>query len=900
VVSAEADSSVLSLKTLAESGEYTALAALVHHADMEDALGALAASARDQKALSWVVALLALKLPPEGYEPHAQTKQEAYVQQLNDNLPEDLRVPEELREEVEEFVLTVPTLAQQPWPRGEAQACILRNLDGEDAFALGLAEAVLALEERDEDVEDAAFAVLGRSREPGRRSVIFERTDDLPVEERLPPLTELSTPLYEAEENRLIELLDEALPYSAAVGVDPEARTLAGNLSAEGLEEVLRRRAESSASYQLLSGDYFVAHLWPEKLKRLLSANLPPTLTEQLVAQAASQMPLDPLLEFGRWAYGKIAAELLSPVQNKVSAQIPNPYNPEVHSKCVRALSEFALRTDDPNVAKTLADCASAGDLAALPRSLVSSAARAKRLGRAFASALARHDEDLSEDVIGWIERLADDAYRQALLIGMDEQFQEFGLEVELDLLGPCVLGYTRAARTLCSMDGGRAALEAAEESDDPEGQVLWVVEAAVEELDEAAFETAAKRCTWRSLVDEQYRRLIVAYSRRPEVLLDEAARAIASLDLPEAEAVPPRLLQDLLGAALEHPVEELTQRLDQEPVHYLQQMLDLRGRALHEKALKLAGSLPPDEDLVGLLVSRRDTMQGLTEPFERVLGAYAQKLVATASDASLEAGPRVQALTLASRAEPAAAREAAFELCKANSALIRRAAAEVLATTKSTSEDEPRLQELLEDESDNLVFSNLQAAIRNVSSGDVEEAIRNLWHLVGSTPDGTCTAEVLLPSAWRHETFVQCVDRARARSGGEPTGYIDSLITLSELIVEAALIARYDATRDPSQSLRPNEVELVRANDPAKPDAGDLVNRQQLLQKGFGWFHQVASLRDRRSVHPERTSSAGPRIVTQADVPVAEGLFREVLSGWRNSMLETRRLAQQSSRPTA
>src|SRR5829696_2796983 len=118
VVSAEADSSVLSLKTLAESGEYTALAALVHHADMEDALGALAASARDQKALSWVVALLALKLPPEGYEPHAQTKQEAYVQQLNDNLPEDLRVPEELREEVEEFVLTVPTLAQQPWPRG--------------------------------------------------------------------------------------------------------------------------------------------------------------------------------------------------------------------------------------------------------------------------------------------------------------------------------------------------------------------------------------------------------------------------------------------------------------------------------------------------------------------------------------------------------------------------------------------------------------------------------------------------------------------------------------------------------------------------------------------------------------------------------------------------------------
>jgi hypothetical protein len=223
-----------------------------------------------------------------------------------------------------------------------------------------------------------------------------------------------------------------------------------------------------------------------------------------------------------------------------------------------------------------------------------------------------------------------------------------------------------------------------------------------------------------------------------------------------------------------------------------------------------------------------------------------------------------------------------------------------LLAATRSAPEDEVRLRALLEDESDNLTHSRLQAATRNVSSGDVGEAIRNLWQLVGSTPDGNCTAEVLLPVSWRHDTFIECVDRARRRSGGEPSGYIDSLITLSELIVETALIARYDATGDPVQSLRPKEVELVRANDPAKPDAGDLVNRQQLLQRGFGWFHQVASLRELRSVHPERTRSANPQPVTQADVPVAEGLFREMLSGWRNSMLETRRLAQQSSQPTA
>jgi hypothetical protein len=353
-------------------------------------------------------------------------------------------------------------------------------------------------------------------------------------------------------------------------------------------------------------------------------------------------------------------------------------------------------------------------------------------------------------------------------------------------------------------------------------------------------------------------------------------------------------LLQDLLGAALAHPAEEIMQRLEQDSIHYLERMLDMRGRALPEKALEIAGSLAPNDDLVKLLVSRRGTMQRLAEPFAQVLGAYARELVATASDTSLQVAPRVQALELAAQAEPAIAREAAFDLCKANSAPIRRAAAEVLATTTSAPDDEPWLRELLEEETDNLAASGLQAAIRNVSSGGVEEAIRNLWHLVGMAPDGTCTAEVLLPAGWRRDEFVESVDTARASFGGEPKGYINSLITLSELIVEVALVARYDATKDSSQSLKPHEVELVRNDDPAKPDAGELVHRQALLQNAFGWFHHVASLRTLRSVHPKRRGPVSSRTVTQSDVPVAEGLYREILSGWRASMLDIRRLGQQ------
>ena len=253
------DPSSLDLEALAERSEYTALAALVHHTDMYVALGALAESAREPEALRWVVALVASKLPPEGYQSHEQGQQDLYVQQLNDNLPKNLRVPDDLRETVAEFVLAPPTPPQQPWPRGEAQASVLRNLSEDDPFALDLAESVLEIEERGEDVGGAAFTLLGRSRDPARRSVIFGRIDDLPAEDRLPPLTELSTPLYEAEEDRLVELLDEAITSLASWGVDSEARSLAGKLSAEGLEDVLRRQGASSGTQHLLSGDSFVS-----------------------------------------------------------------------------------------------------------------------------------------------------------------------------------------------------------------------------------------------------------------------------------------------------------------------------------------------------------------------------------------------------------------------------------------------------------------------------------------------------------------------------------------------------------------------------------------------------------------------------------------------------------------
>lgn len=904
------DLSELRIDTLAGRCEYTALAALAHHANQGAALGHLAANARDPEALVWVVALISHKLPPQRPAQGQQNDQAVTVQQLTDNLPEGLRIPADLRESLEEFVLTeVPPLSpnqrpgqpQQAWPRGEAQALILRQLDAEDEVALDLAEAVLSCEEIEANVERAALYLLGRSHNATRRSVVFKHTEDLAPSKRLSPLTVLSAPLHEQEEEWLVDVLEETLPIGTTGGGDPQAqenlrshaRNLAGKLSAGSLEELLRRQAETTGPQQMLQGDSFAARLWPDKLKHLLSADLPEAIIGQLIAQAAAQMQLDPLLELGRWSYGKLEDTTLSPLLQKVSGHTERQSTPEGRSKCVRALLEFALSTDDTEVAKICADRASEGNLTETPRSLVPSGVRAKRLGRVFASALAREDENLSQDVAAWMERLEENKYRQALLEGIRSQAGALELEIDVGFLGSRVLGYPHAAVTLCSMEGGAAALEAATETGDPRGWVLWVTEAAVEELDEAAFETVGEYCTWTDLTEEQYLCLIRAYSRRPEVLLDESGRALASLDLPEAEMISSNLLRELLEAALERPAEDLASRLEYGSSYYLGQMLDQKGPALHETALKFAEELPPDADLVELLVSKRDTMHGLVESFERVLAAYARRLLARASDTTLEAERRVQALALASRAEPAAAREAAFGLCEAGNVDIRRAASDVLASTISAEGDEERLNVLLQEEHDGYAHSALEKAIRNVKSGDVEAAIRNLWQLVGLEPDGNCTSEVLLPNGLRHEKFVTGVDRARERFRGEPSGYIDALVDLTELIVEVSLVARYDATDGPNAPLNDKEVEPIRRDDaPGKPKAGDLVNRQQLLQKGFSWFHQVASLRDLRSVHIESVGSNLSRTVTQADVPVAEGLFRQVLSGWLASMLETKQLA--------
>lgn len=160
----------------------------------------------------------------------------------------------------------------------------------------------------------------------------------------------------------------------------------------------------------------------------------------------------------------------------------------------------------------------------------------------------------------------------------------------------------------------------------------------------------------------------------------------------------------------------------------------------------------------------------------------------------------------------------------------------------------------------------------------------------MGLATEEASDARILLPDPGWDSRFVECVDRARRRRGGEPGGYVDALITLAELLVDEAIVERHDA--DPSRSpvKKANEIEAIRNNSPAKPDCGQLIQRQN-LQQALSWFAHVIVLRGVRGAHPAPAGSTDPVRVGEEEVGHADRLFMDIVLGWTQSMNETRSL---------
>lgn len=890
------------VERLASAGEWTALAVLASLGNRPDAMGALAAAADKEPAFRWMWAFV-----------NSGVGQPQYWQQVSANLASGIKVPENLKNAVRQFVLT-PAPQQSPTHqsyqqyaggpnlRQQAQVRLLSSLDTRTDFARELAQTIIEAEEGRywPELRHAAFDVVGARRQKADRLYVLERAEDLPPRERLRPLLGLSAPYSKVEQDVILAALKESLPVGSQFPVGAPgpneywtwARELSVRLSPDRLEDLLRESwAQSVTDRGNLFGGDFIARLGLEKLEKLLASDLDEAIRRDLISVASTTLPLEGQADLGRWTHENLDPDWSQPLRDQLStyARVPHYGSRSPQGEgALEALRDFALACDDAKTAADFVACLAPGEAVELLRTAMASNPLPRRVGRIAAELLRRDPAAFEQEVAAIISLYPEDKGRATFLTGFVEDQPETEEPLDLGFLGPQVLAQPASIAVLAEAGYGRSVVSAALQSDDRARSCLLVVEAAIEHLDEAVLEDVMEECGWFSLDPTLYRRYVAALRRRPYALFRETGAALKSLSGPEASVISNDKLEVLLRAALETDADGLTKWVGDRRHQYLEALFATTSKTVHGLARDWAARMPPDEALVDLIVRTDDSTVGSEEEFAIVRRALADVLVAKALDPTTDYGARGDSLELAQRADPSAAREAAIAQRATWPVTFRRRAARVLATTDPRPGDEEALNRLLEGEGDAQARQDLLNAKRNLTSGSVEQAVRNLRDLAALDPQGGPGANVLLPYHEWHDAFVANTDKARARVGGEPSGYIDALITLAELMVEQAVIARFDA--DPSHApVKVKEGEALRHNHPTKPKVGALLERQQ-LQRVFPWFPEVMVLRKLRGVHATPSGTTKPLSLTQKHVIEAEGLFSRIIEGWQRSMLESYR----------
>jgi hypothetical protein len=362
-----------------------------------------------------------------------------------------------------------------------------------------------------------------------------------------------------------------------------------------------------------------------------------------------------------------------------------------------------------------------------------------------------------------------------------------------------------------------------------------------------------------------------------PKTLCDLTERQIATLDGPEATAAPAERLVVFLERALDagfaanlSAIDDALRRLIKGP------------RELHALAARLLVEMPPTTQLVDATVVA-DENYATASPYAAVRLNQARALGDIALDNTLPTNERVDALSLARKADGPTARGAAFRVGSSAPVELRHAVAEVLASTDGALAETDAIQRLLDQEPDLSTKELLEQALRHITSGSVGEALRNLLKVLDIVDEaGEPDVAVVLPHPSRHEAFVHCVDEARTAIGGPPTGAVQALLRLGENLVEQAIGTVWLA--DPR---RKSDGEKLLNNLPGKTTIGALVQRQELLQS-YEWLSSYAALRNVRGVHPAPTGSTEPVKVGPEDVIVAKKLIADVVLGWLKTMYGT------------
>jgi hypothetical protein len=531
------------VEQLGAAKEWAVLAALASLADRPDAVGVLAAAADREPAFRWMWAVASSGGP-------------RHWQQITANLADGIKVPEDLRDAVRNFVLTpAPQQGttylghQQPNsvvqdPRREAQVHLLTKLDPQTNLAREVATVILEAEgERYwPQLRYAAFDVLGGSKRKHDRLAVFEYSKGLAAQERLRPLIGLSTPYSDQEQDRLLAVLKQALPVvgpHVAGGPGPETywqwgRELSARLSVDSLEELLREPWVERANEQprLFGGD-FIRRLGPEKLKALLALDLSESVRRHLVSSAAEQMPLEEQAEFGRWSHANLDPEWSQPLRSRLSASVqPSRYGPRSpqSESILAALQDFALMCDD---AKTLADYVARlepGEASAMAENALASESDPRRLGRIAGELLRRDAEAFGPDVEAIVDLYPENTGQSVFLTGLLDAEKDWGKAFDLTFLGPRVLRSPNSIALLAEAGYSRSVAWAALQSDAPARNCVLAAEAAIKHLDDVALQDVMEKCDWSSLDLALYRRYVGALRRRPYVLFMETAAALASL----------------------------------------------------------------------------------------------------------------------------------------------------------------------------------------------------------------------------------------------------------------------------------------------------------------------------------------------------------------------------------
>lgn len=677
-------------------------------------------------------------------------------------------------------------------------------------------------------------------------------------------------------------------------------------MSARAVAEVLGRPwAHHESDRERLFGGDFAAQLGAETIRALLDSDLDAAVRRHLIRSAPAQLSVGELADLGRWTHANLDPEWSQPLRDRLSSYARPPSHGTRSPQQDRegaVLQDFALACDDPTTAADFAACLAPGEASGLAREELASGPPPARVGRIAGELLGRAGapgerfpaapDGFRVDVAEMLALYPADDDQALFLSGMlgrheGSAEEDSGEVADLSFLGPRILGHPRATGVFVEAGHGYDLVPAAYDADDPQIAFLGLAEAAVENLGEEALSAVMLRCGWSEMAEDRYGRFVAALRRRPEALLKEAASALGSLPEPDANAIPAGHLRFVLGAALDTAPWDLQGAVGDRYGDHLRDLLGQSDAGLRRLALRWAMALEPEEYTLMLLIAKRESTHGLDKEFAEVLRTYAGHLAGRARDASLDSGERAHALKLARAADSEEAREAAFEVAgNARFGELRLAAASVLADTQAHPEDEERLEQLLSTEGDAGTRLKLAAALRNISSGTVARALENLRSMVGLVPELDTDPRAFVTHEDWDARFVEGVDRARRNRGGDPGAYVGAIVVLSDLLVDIAAAEAHHDDPDNSPLGRRGEAQAaaLRTNAKPRPDAGELLKRPPLIEL-FPWFRQAAILRENRAAHPAPLGSTEPVRIGDDESAYAQRLFRDVVSGWQDSM---------------